>query len=130
MGIWAMLAAPLLAGNNLTQLTPEVTAVLLNKEVIAIDQDALGKGAERVYQEGPVQIWSRPLADGGHAVAVINFGEDYTFLRGITPHLKEAGIRNGANARDVWAAKDLASVDDTYNVGLKRHEMLLLRFGK
>ncbi len=130
MGIWAMLAAPLLAGNNLTQQTPEVTAVLLNKEVNASDQDALGKGAERVYQEGPVQIWSRPLADGGHAVAVINFGEDYTFLRGISPHLKEAGIRNGAKARDVWAAKDLASVDDTYNVGLKRHEMLLLRFGK
>ncbi len=130
MGMWAMLAAPLLAGNNLTQLTPEVTAVLLNKEVIAIDQDPLGRGADRVYQEGPVQIWSRPLADGGHAVAVINFGEDYTFLRGITLHLKEAGVRSGAKARDVWAAKDIASMDDTYKPGLKRHEMLLLRFGK
>ncbi len=130
MGMWAMLAAPLLAGNNLTQLTPEVTAVLLNKEVIAIDQDSLGKEAERVYQEGPVEIWSRPLADGGHAVAIINFGEDYTFLRGISLHLKEAGVRRGAQARDVWGAKDLASVDDSYKFGLKRHEMLLLRFAK
>ncbi len=130
MGMWAMLAAPLLAGNNLTKLTPEVTAVLTNKEVIAIDQDALGHGAERVYQEGPVQIWSRPLADGGHAVAIINFGEDFTFLRGINLHLREAGVKGGTKARDVWNAKDLGGIDDNYKVGLKRHEMLLLRFSK
>jgi alpha-galactosidase len=130
MGMWAMLAAPLLAGNNLTKLTPEVTAVLTNKEVIAIDQDTLGHGAERVYQEGPVQIWSRSLADGGHAVAIINFGEDFTFLRGINLHLKEAGVKGGTKARDVWNAKDLGGIDDNYKVGLKRHEMLLLRFAK
>ena len=130
MGMWAMLAAPLLAGNNLTQLTPEVTSVLLNKEVIAIDQDALGREAERVYQEGPVEIWSRPLADGGHALAIINFGEDFTFLRGIDLHLKEAGIRANAPAHDVWGAKDLGSLQAGYKGGLKRHEMLLLRFGK
>ena len=130
MGMWAMLAAPLLAGNNLTKLTPEITAILTNKEVIAIDQDALGHEAERVYQEGPVQIWSRPLADGGHAVAIINFGEDFTFLRGISLHLKEAGVKGSAKARDVWGAKDLGSIDDNYKVSLRRHEMLLLRFSK
>ena len=130
MGMWAMLAAPLLAGNNLTQLTPEVTGVLLNKEVIAIDQDALGKQADRVYKEGPVEIWSRPLANGGHALAVINFGEDFTFLRGIDLHLKEAGIRANAPAHDIWGAKDLGSLQAGYKGGLKRHEMLLLRFTK
>ena len=130
MGMWAMLAAPLLAGNNLTKLTPEVTAILTNKEVIAIDQDTLGHEAERVYQEGPVQIWSRPLADGGHAVAIINFGEDFTFMRGIGLHLKEAGVKGGAKARDVWAAKDLGGIGDDYKVTLRRHEMLLLRFSK
>ncbi|AFL90500.1 alpha-galactosidase [Terriglobus roseus DSM 18391] len=130
MGMWAMLAAPLLAGNNLTKLTPEVTGVLTNREVVAIDQDSLGKQAERVYQEGPVQIWSRPLADGGRALAVINFGEDTTFLRGIPLHLKEAGVTSGMKARDVWAAKDLGAIKDDYKVALKRHEMLLLRFSK
>jgi alpha-galactosidase len=130
MGMWAMLASPLLAGNNLTKLTPEVTGVLTNREVIAIDQDTLGKQAERIYQEGPVQIWSRPLADGGRAIAVINFGEDTTFLRGISLHLKEAGVTNGMKARDVWAAKDLGSIKDEYKTPLKRHEMLLLRFSK
>ena len=130
MGMWAMLAAPLLAGNNLTKLTPEITAILTNREVIAIDQDTLGREAERVYQEGPVQIWSRPLADGGRAIAVINFGEDQTFLRGIPLHLKEAGVTGSMKARDVWAAKDLGSIKDDYKVTLKRHEMLLLRFSK
>lgn len=130
MGMWAMLAAPLLAGNNLTKLTPEVTAVLLNKEVVAIDQDALGRQADRVFKEGPVEIWSRPLADGGHALAVINFGEDFTFLRGIDLHLKDAGIRANATAHDVWGAKDLGSLQAGYKGGLKRHEMLLLRFAR
>jgi alpha-galactosidase len=130
MGMWAMLAAPLLAGNNLTKLTPEVTAILTNKEIIAIDQDRLGRQAERVYQEGPVQIWARPLADGGTALAVINFGEDETFLRGIGLHLKEAGVKPGMKARDVWAAKDLGKVEENYKYSLKRHEMLLLRFSK
>ncbi len=130
MGMWAMLAAPLLAGNNLTKLTPEITAILTNKEVIAIDQDTLGHAAERVYQEGPVQIWSRPLADGGRAVAIINFGEDFTFLRGINLHLKEAGVKGNMKARDVWGAKDLGSISDDYKVTLRRHEMLLLRFSK
>jgi len=130
MGMWAMLAAPLLAGNNLTQLTPEVTGVLTNREVIAIDQDRLGHQAERVYQEGPIEIWSRPLADGGVALAVINFGEDENFMRGIGLHLKEAGVKPGMKAHDIWNAKDLGPIQDDYKYSLKRHQMLLLRFSK
>ena len=130
MGMWAMLAAPLLAGNNLTTLTPEVKAILTNREVIAIDQDALGRQAERIYQEGPIQIWSRPLADGGVALAVINFGEDENFMRGIGLHLREAGVSSGMKARDVWAARDVGTISDTYAYSLKSHQMLLLRFSK
>ncbi len=58
MTLWAMLAAPLLAGNNLTAMTPDVTAILTNREVIAIDQDPLGKQGDRIYAEGPIEIWS------------------------------------------------------------------------
>jgi len=127
MGMWAMLAAPLLAGNNLSQLTPEITAVLTNREVIAIDQDPLGKQAERIFAEGPIEIWSRPLADGGRALAIFNFGEDESFLRGIPLHLKEAGAGSGWKARDIWAAKDLGPIGDDYKFTLKRHASLLLR---
>ena len=127
MGMWAMLAAPLLAGNNLSQLTPDVTAILTNREVIGIDQDSLGKQANRIFAEGPVEIWSRPLADGGVAIAIFNFGEDEAFLRGISLHLKEAGAANGWKARDVWGAKDLGNIKDDYKFTLKRHASLLLR---
>jgi alpha-galactosidase len=130
MGMWAMLAAPLLAGNNLSKLTPEVTGVLTNKEVIAIDQDALGKQAERIYAEGPIEIWSRPLADGSRALAVFNFGEDQSYLRGIHLHLKEAGAGSGWKARDVWAAKDLGPIKDDATFVLRRHESLLLRLSR
>ncbi len=126
LGLWAMLAAPLLAGNNLSQLTSAITAILTNREVIAIDQDPLGKQAERIFAEGPVEIWARPLSGGGVALAVFNFGEDETFLRGIHLHLKEAGAADGWNARDVWAAKDLGPITDDYRFSLKRHASLLL----
>jgi alpha-galactosidase len=84
MGMWAMLAAPLLAGNNLSQLTPEITGVLTNREIIAIDQDPLGKQADRIYAEGPIEIWSRPLANGSRTLAIFNFGEQRSYLRGIS----------------------------------------------
>ena len=130
MGLWAMLASPLLAGNNLSLLKPEITAILTNREVIAIDQDPLGKQAERIFAEGPVEIWSRPLADGSRALAVFNFGEDDTFLRGITLHLEKAGAGNGWKARDVWAAKDLGPIGDDYKFTLKRHSSVLLRLSR
>ncbi len=130
MGMWAMLASPLLAGNNLSQLTPEVTAVLTNREVIAIDQDPLGKQAERIYVEGPIEIWARPLADGSRALAIFNFGEDDNYMRGISLHLKEAGADNGWHAHDVWTDKDLGPIMDNTNFTLKRHASVLLRLSR
>jgi alpha-galactosidase len=126
MGMWAMLAAPLLAGNNLSQLTPEITAILTNREVIAINQDPLGREAERIFAEGPIEIWARPLADGSRAIAVFNFGEDESFLRGINLHLKEAGAGDEWKARDLWAGKDVGLAGN-YKLTLKRHESVLLK---
>jgi alpha-galactosidase len=130
MGLWAMLAAPLLAGNNLSKLTPEVTAILTNRDVIAIDQDALGKQANRIYAEGPVEIWARPLSNGDVALAVFNFGEDETFLRGIRLHLNEAGAANGWKAYDVWSGKSIGKIDNDYKFTLDRHASLLLRLSR
>jgi beta-glucosidase len=57
--MWAMLAAPLLAGNDLTHMKPEIRAILTNRDVIAIDQDKLGQQATRTYTEGQVEVWTR-----------------------------------------------------------------------
>ncbi len=126
MTLWAMLAAPLIAGNNLTQMTPEIAAILMNKEVIAIDQDTLGKQGSRVYAEGPVEIWAKPLKGGAKAVAIFNFGETASEMRGIRLHLKEMGFAGAVTARDVWAAKELGKVKDDTKFTVPRHGVVLL----
>ena len=72
MSLWAILAAPLLAGNDLSKMTPETVALLTNKDVIAVDQDSAGKQGDRVWAQGPIEVWSRTLADGSKAVGIFN----------------------------------------------------------
>ncbi|HEX3570849.1 MAG TPA: glycoside hydrolase family 27 protein [Acidobacteriaceae bacterium] len=126
MTLWSMLAAPLIAGNNLTAMTDEVKSILMNKNVIAIDQDTLGRQGDRVYAEGPVEIWAKPLKDGSKAVAIFNFGEAQTQVKPIGIHLKELGFSGGAKAHDVWAAKDLGTIHDDFDAQIARHSVLLL----
>jgi alpha-galactosidase len=127
MTLWAMLASPLLAGNDLSQMTPEVSAILKNREVIAIDQDRLGKQGDRVSAVGPVEIWAKPLVGGDKAVALFN--RDDTSLP-ITLKLSEVGFTSGAKARDIWAAKDLGRLNGTYTVTVPRHGVVLLRLSR
>ena len=130
MTLWAILAAPLIAGNNLTEMKPEIAAILMNKEVIAIDQDTLGRQGDRVFADGPLEIWAKPLKSGaGHksvAVAIFNFGESPSEMRNDTLHLKEMGFAGSVFARDVWAAKDLGKITDQYKVSIPRHAVVLL----
>jgi alpha-galactosidase len=130
MSLWAMLAAPLIAGNNLTQMTPDIGAILMNKDVIAIDQDTIGRQGDRIYAEGPIEIWAKPLKGApGHkaaALAIFNFGETASEMRGISLHLKEAGFPSTATAHDVWNAKDLGPITDTTKFSVPRHGVVLL----
>jgi alpha-galactosidase len=130
MTLWAMLAAPLLAGNKLTLMTDDVRSILTNREVIAIDQDSLGRQATLIHQEGPVQIWSRPLADGSVALAVFNIGTDRAQVRGLRRHLQKAGVPKGALARDVWAARNLGTLSDTDTLAVPSHGVVLLRLAR
>jgi alpha-galactosidase len=131
MTLWAILAAPLIAGNNLTAMKPEVAAVLMNKEVIAIDQDPLGKQGDRVYEEGPVEIWAKPLTGVAGtremAIAIFNFGSSPTEMRGISLHLRAMGMGGGTvTARDVWAGKDLGKIRDDFHQTIPGHGVILL----
>ena len=126
MTLWAMLAAPLLAGNDLTKMTPEVGSVLMNKRVIAINQDPGGHQAHRVYQEGPIQIWARPLANGTTAVAIFNTGEDTHYLRNISIPLDKLGFSKAPHFTDVWANQELGRLDAKYKPTLPKHSAILL----
>ena len=123
MSLWALLAAPLLAGNDLSKMEPETSQILTNREVIAIDQDPLGKQGDRVSEVGPVEIWAKPLKGGAKAIGLFN--RDDTALP-ITLKLSDVGFTAGAKARDVWQAKDLGKLQGTYTATVPRHGVALL----
>ena len=125
MSLWALLAAPLLAGNDLTKMTPETLGILTNKEVIAIDQDAAGQQGDRVRAEGPLEIWAKPLSGGGKAVGLFNLSDQPAY---IDVAFTEVGLKGPVKARDVWAAKDLGRLK-TYRTIVPGHGVVLLRLG-
>lgn len=127
MSLWALLAAPLISGNNLTAMTPETRAVLTNRAVIAVDQDALGKQGDRVAEVGPLAIWAKPLEGGAKAVGLFNRGED---SEPITLNLASVGFGGGARAQDLWSGKDLGHLSGSYTVRVPRHGVVLLRLSR
>ncbi len=100
MSLWALLAAPLIAGHDVRSSSPETLALLTNREVIAIDQDPLGRPAKRVVQRGPLEVWTRPLDGKRTAVALFNRGAAPAKVQA---SFAELGIDGRAGAIDVWA---------------------------
>jgi alpha-galactosidase len=124
--MWAMLAAPLLAGNDLPNMKPEVKAILTNRDVIAIDQDPLGKQAARVYSEGEVEVWARPLAAGAMAVAVVNVGSDRYSTHPFHLNLAKLGLQGPQKARNLWTGKDV-ELTPGMAMELPSHDILLVK---
>jgi alpha-galactosidase len=133
MSLWSMLAAPLLAGNDLRTMTPEILAILTNREVIAVDQDSLGRQARRVWAssgspETRTEIWTRPLAHGAYAVAAFNRGPSDA---PVVVDFAALGIDvRGARVRDLWAHRDLQVTGTRYAATVPSHGVVMLRVGK
>jgi alpha-galactosidase len=124
MSLWALLAAPLLAGNDLTKMTPEVIGLLTNREVIAINQDPAGIQGDRLGAEGQLEIWARPLADGSRAVGLFN---RFAWPTDIEVDFLALGLSKKVHVRDVWAGKDLGDIEGKYRARVPRHGVVLLR---
>lgn len=105
MSMWCMMSSVLALSNDLRHLTPEDKRILLNKEIIAIDQDPLGKAAERVVNEAGHQVFVRPLANGSHAVAILNSGDK---AQRLSVSFKQLGLTGKYTVRDVWQHRDIA----------------------
>ncbi|MHB8302099.1 MAG: glycoside hydrolase family 27 protein [Acidobacteriaceae bacterium] len=127
MSLWAMLAAPLLAGNDLSKMDGTAKSILMNKDVIAVDQDALGKQGDRVTATGPFEVWMKPLQGGDRAVALFN-RSDTPYP--ITVRLQDVGMEDGAHARDLWLHKDLGALHDPYTEVVPGHGVVMLRLSK
>jgi alpha-galactosidase len=127
MALWAMLAAPLLAGNDIRSMSEETKAILMNPEVIAVDQDAKGVQGHRVWDEGPLEIWVKPLADGSQAAGLFNRSE--SALK-ITLDFKTIGAPASAKLRDLWERKDLGTMQNSYTAEVPKHGVVLLKVSK
>jgi alpha-galactosidase len=127
--MWAMLAAPLLAGNDLPNMKPEINAILTNRDVIAIDQDPLGRQAYRAYSEGEVDVWARHLAHGAMAIAVINAGDNRYSTHPFHLNLSKLGLAGEQTGKDLWTGKSV-KLTDNEPLELASHDVLLVRVEK
>jgi alpha-galactosidase len=127
MALWAMLAAPLLAGNDLRNIEDEIKQILTNREVIAIDQDKLGKQGFRVSKDGRTEIWVKPLEGGDVAVALFNRGDKSELM---IAKWSDAGFTGKHAARDLWAHADRGKIKDLFEAEVSAHGVVMLRVSK
>jgi alpha-galactosidase len=127
MSLWAILAAPLLAGNDLSKMDDTTKSILMNKDIIAVDQDGLGAEGNRVSATGPFEIWMKPLHGGDRAVALFNRSR-YPYP--ITLQLKQIGFDGPVTARDLWAHTSLGTLQDSYTSTVPSHGVVMLRLSK
>ena len=119
MSMWCMMASPLAMTNDLRKVSDDDRRILLNPEIIAINQDPLGKAAERKVMTDSYQIFVRQLADGSHAVALLNTSEKPLTLSADFAHL---GISGKYTIRDVWQHKDIAHNASKWKGRVMSHE--------
>jgi alpha-galactosidase len=124
MSLWVLLAAPLLAGNDLAKMTPETLGILTNKDVVRVDQDAKGEQGHRISQEGPLEVWAKKLADGSVAVGLFNRGESTNL---VSVNFKDIGVQASAEVRDLWKHKNLGSFKGSYTEEVSRHGAVLIK---
>jgi alpha-galactosidase len=123
--LWALMAAPLIAGNDLRSMTPEIHDILTNKEVIAIDQDPLGRQGRRVWKDGDLEVWAKQLKDGDRAVILLNRGSS---SREITANWEQIGYPGHLSAavRDLWAHKDMGKFTGKFSATVESHGVVML----
>jgi alpha-galactosidase len=125
MSMWCMACSPLMIGCDVRKLEPDTTALLLNRDVLAVNQDPLGKPARRMKRFGCCEVWAKPLADGATTVALINRGsrgEDVRLSAG------DIGLTDAPKlARNIWAGEDIADFTKEMVQRVQPHETILLR---
>lgn len=127
LSLWAMLAAPLMAGNDVRSMSEATRAILTNREVIAVDQDPLGVQGTLIASNPPeLQVWVKPLADGSKAVALLNRS---ALAASMTVSWPRIGLREGqaAAVRDLWAHQDRGTGSGRWSATVAPHGVVMLR---
>ena len=124
--LWCILAAPLMLGNDIRDLSPEIHDILTNEEVIAVNQDPLGQQGVKIKDSGDLEIWVKPLGDGTRAVVLFNRSEISQKMTvtwneiGYPAHLK-------AQVRDLWKKKDVGNFSEKYTDDIPSHGVVMIK---
>jgi alpha-galactosidase len=123
--LWALMAAPLIAGNDLRSMTPEIHDILTDKEVIAIDQDPLGRQGRRVWKDGDLEVWAKQLKNGDRAVILLNRGGS---SQEMTVNWEQIGYPGHLSAavRDLWSHKDLGKFAGKFSAHVESHGVVMI----
>jgi alpha-galactosidase len=123
--LWCILAAPLMAGNDVRKMSDEIRDILTDKEAIAIDQDPLGKQGYRYKVEDGKETWVKELSDGAWAVCILNATEKPV---DVTVNWKDLNFLLGTHQiRDIWQKKDLGKTDVSYTCQVASHDVVLFK---
>jgi alpha-galactosidase len=118
MTLWCMLSAPLLIGCDMPKMSPFIVSLFSNDEVLAVNQDALGKQGWRALQDGKTEVWMKPLAGGALAVAFFNRGDSPADVSVQWSDLKLTGPQT---LRDLWRQKDIGTQATGYTINVAPH---------
>jgi alpha-galactosidase len=127
LALWALQAAPLFIGADLSKLDDFTLALLTNDEMIAVDQDELGQAAHRVWADARREIWARPLADGSLAVGLFNRG---LAPAEVTVQWSQLGVQGPQRVRDLWRRADLGAFAHQFSATVPRHGVVFIKVGK
>jgi alpha-galactosidase len=121
--LWALLNAPLIAGNDLRTMNDSTRDILTNRDVIAVDQDWGGKQGYKIRDDGDLEVWMKPMHDGDRAVVLLNRGQTTSPVSISTTAL---GLSAGTHAtRDLWTHAN-ATVNDSVTATLSPHSVAML----
>ena len=123
--MWCLLAAPLMIGCDIRNMSPLTSGILLNTEAIAVNQDPLGKQGVCVSRVGPMEVWKKPLTGDRIAVALLNRDEHEQPIAAAWADL-ELPEGQAMKVRDLWAHKDLGQFKDSFSTSVRPHECVLL----
>jgi alpha-galactosidase len=123
--LWCLLAAPLILSGDITRLDAFTLSLLSNDEILAVDQDPLGKPAHRVLSSPGVEIWARPLADGSQAVGLFN--RDAYDACSIEIPWAALNLQGERTVRDLWRQKDLGHFRDSFRTSVPPHGVAALQ---
>jgi alpha-galactosidase len=124
VSLWCLLAAPLIFSGDMTKLDEFTLSLLTNDEVIEIDQDPLGRQANRVAQDDDSQVWAKDMEDGSKAVGLFNVGEIETTVR---VRWSDLDLKGKQRVRDLWRQKDLGTFEGEFVTKVPRHGAVLIR---